>query len=102
MADTKISALPAVTTPASTDEFAINQTGTSKKATLAQIMGSGVIIGTPMTPTVSCTLLDGWEATITTRFTLGDGLRLTLQGTSDFEVADDFAKRSRIVLAGRG
>jgi hypothetical protein len=37
MADTKISDLPAVTTPASTDEFAVNQGGTSKKETRAQL-----------------------------------------------------------------
>lgn len=37
MADTKISALPAVTTPASTDEFAVNQAGTTKKMTRAQV-----------------------------------------------------------------
>ena len=37
MADTKISALPAVTTPASADEFAVNQSGTTKKETRAQI-----------------------------------------------------------------
>lgn len=37
MADTKISALTAVTTPAGTDEFAVNQGGTSKKLTLSQI-----------------------------------------------------------------
>jgi hypothetical protein len=38
MADTKISALTAVTTPSSTDEFPVNQGGTSKKMTLAQIL----------------------------------------------------------------
>lgn len=37
MADTKISALTAVGTPAATDEFAVNQSGTSKKMTLAQV-----------------------------------------------------------------
>jgi hypothetical protein len=37
MADTKFSALTAATTLASTDEVAINQSGTSKKATIAQI-----------------------------------------------------------------
>lgn len=37
MADTKISALTAVVTPAGTDEFGVNQAGTSKKLTLAQI-----------------------------------------------------------------
>jgi hypothetical protein len=48
MADTKISALSAVTTPAGTDELAINQAGTSKKITLAQIetfTGRKVITG---------------------------------------------------------
>ena len=43
MADTKISALTAVTTPAGTDEFAVNQGGTSKKVTLAQIMGGAAV-----------------------------------------------------------
>lgn len=37
MADTKISALTAVTTPAPTDQFAINQGGTSKMETMTQI-----------------------------------------------------------------
>lgn len=40
MADTKISALTAVTTPAGTDEFAVNQSGTSKKVTLTQVRQS--------------------------------------------------------------
>jgi hypothetical protein len=39
VADTKISALSAVATPASTDEFAVNQGGVSKKITLAQVSG---------------------------------------------------------------
>jgi hypothetical protein len=38
MADTKISALTAVTTPVSTDEFPVNQGGTSKKVTLATLI----------------------------------------------------------------
>jgi hypothetical protein len=37
MPDARISALSAVATPAATDEFAVNQGGTSKKMTLAQI-----------------------------------------------------------------
>jgi hypothetical protein len=37
MADTKISDLAAVATPAGADEFAVNQGGTSKKETLTQI-----------------------------------------------------------------
>lgn len=38
MADTKISLLTAVVTPAATDEYATNQGGTSKRTTLAQVM----------------------------------------------------------------
>jgi len=45
MADTKISALTAVTTPADTDEFGINQGGVSKKMTLAQVIAAAG--GTP-------------------------------------------------------
>jgi len=41
MADTKISALTAVSTPAGTDEFGVNQGGTSKKETLDQIKTYG-------------------------------------------------------------
>lgn len=37
MADAKISELTAVGTPADTDEFAVNQAGTSKRETLAQV-----------------------------------------------------------------
>lgn len=37
MADTKISALTAVTTPVGGTEFAVNESGTSKKLTLSQI-----------------------------------------------------------------
>ncbi len=37
MADTKISALTAVTTPARANEFAVNESGTSKKVTLEQV-----------------------------------------------------------------
>lgn len=45
MADVKISALPAVATPAGTDEFAVNQAGTTKKMTLSQILSAGSIAG---------------------------------------------------------
>lgn len=55
MADTKISALTAVTTPASTDEFAVNQAGTTKKMTRAQIhsleVGENLVIPQENTPT---------------------------------------------------
>lgn len=42
MADVKISALPSVATPAGTDEFAVNQAGTTKKMTLSQLLASGL------------------------------------------------------------
>ena len=46
MADTPVSGLTAVATPATGDEFPVNQAGTSKKMTLAQIIASttGVLI----------------------------------------------------------
>jgi hypothetical protein len=44
MADTKISALAAVATPAGTDEFGVNQGGASKKMTLAQIEAFGMTL----------------------------------------------------------
>lgn len=43
MADTKISALSAVTTSADTDEFGVNQGGTSKKETRQQILQNIVV-----------------------------------------------------------
>lgn len=43
MADTKISELTAVTTSADTDEFGINQGGTSKKLTLLQVKQHNVV-----------------------------------------------------------
>ncbi len=40
MADTKISALTAVTTPATTDEFVVNQGGVSKKVAMSQLISA--------------------------------------------------------------
>jgi hypothetical protein len=50
MADTKISALTAVTTPTSTDEFPVNQAGVSKKMALSQL---GSVLPSVRTVTVS-------------------------------------------------
>lgn len=41
MADTKFSALTAVTTPTATTEFGVNEAGTSKKMTVAQVTAIG-------------------------------------------------------------
>ena len=60
MADTKISDLPAVTTPAATDEFAVAQGGVSKKETRAQLhaleSGEHLVlpqVNEPLTPTLA-------------------------------------------------
>lgn len=42
MADTKFSELPAVSSPAGTDQFAVNQSGTSKRMTLTQLLAAGL------------------------------------------------------------
>lgn len=44
MADTKISGLTAVTTPALTDELAVNQSATSKKMTLQQVLDTRILL----------------------------------------------------------
>lgn len=70
MSDTKISALTAVSTPATTDEFAVNQGGSSKKITLSQILG-GLVPG-PV-PLGGIIMWSGTVATVPTGFALCDG-----------------------------
>lgn len=53
MADTKISALPAVVTPAPTDELACNQAGASKKITIAQVLSVAYPVGSIYVSTVA-------------------------------------------------
>ena len=69
MADTKISALAAVVTPAGTDEFAVNQGGVSKKETLTQIVGfvSGTV------PVGGIIMWSGTIAAIPAAWALCDG-----------------------------
>lgn len=71
MADTKISALGAVATVATTDEYAVNQGGTSKKVTLAQMMAGTVVAG-PV-PVGGIILWSGTIATIPATWALCDG-----------------------------
>jgi len=59
MADQKISELTAVVTPASTDEFAVNQGAESKKETLAQILGSLTEGSVPFVDANSLLIEDG-------------------------------------------
>lgn len=87
MADTKISALTAVTTPAGTDEFPVNQGGTSKKETLAQIRQS--------LPTVPTVVSVGTEfhstgvptATLPGTHAANDILLLALQSSNESNIA---------------
>lgn len=71
MADTKISALTAVTTPATTDEFAVNQSGTSKKMTLAQILAGSAVPG-PV-PVGGIIMWSGTIATVPTGWAFCNG-----------------------------
>jgi hypothetical protein len=71
MADTKVSALTAVTTPATTDQFPVNQGGVSKRITLAQIL-SGVDVPGPV-PVGGIIMWSGTIAAIPTGWSLCDG-----------------------------
>lgn len=71
MADTKISSLTAVTTAATTDQFAVNQGGASKRMTLAQILAGSAVPG-PV-PVGGIILWSGTVATIPTGWALCDG-----------------------------
>jgi len=66
MADTKISGLTAVTTPAGTDLFAVDQGGTSKSESLSQISAYAMPIG-------GIIMWSGTIATIPTNWALCDG-----------------------------
>ena len=93
MADTKISDLAAVSTPASTDQFVVNQGGTSKKETRAQVheLVSGEHLKLPQVSEV---------ATPTLQF--GDG-NTGLSEISDNELCISTAgsERVRIDASGR-
>lgn len=77
MADTKISDLTAVTTPATTDEFAVNQGGVSKKVTGAQVVFTAGVFATG-----SLTVADGHFMMMARRLILTGNQRLELDGNS--------------------
>lgn len=87
MADTKISALTAVTTPDAADEFPVNQAGTSKKVTLAQVrqsrgtLPSIVSVGTAFSSTGVPT------ATLPPTYTTDDILVLCIQQSNETNYA---------------
>ncbi len=59
MADAKISALPAVTVPALTDEIPVNQAGTTKKETISQVLSLGLPNWSTAGATYIYTYMDG-------------------------------------------
>jgi len=96
MADAKISELPAVTTPVSTDEFAVNQTGTTRKQTRAQVhaLESGEHFILPQvneesTPTLAFGDGDtGWfESTDDTLSIAISGSRVAFFNTTSFTIS---------------
>jgi hypothetical protein len=76
MADTKVSALTAVTTPAGTDEIPVNQAGTSKKLTLdqaTQYSYAYVVLDTAYTLTSTTTAQKIFNASTNGAVTLDTG-----------------------------
>lgn len=66
------------------------------------LTGSPRILGTPKSVSQSFTVPNDYVLDQLKRLTLCGDARGTLLGTADLVVTDDFDKRSRIVLAGRG
>jgi hypothetical protein len=77
MADTKISALAAVTTPDPTDEFAVNQSATSKKITGAQFFFTAGVFAPG-----SLTVADGHFMMMARHLILTGSQQLVLDGTA--------------------
>ena len=96
MADSKISALTAVGTPAGTDEFAVNQGGASKKLTLTQVQtfaGTGAYAA-------KC-----WVASTQSSTTIQQSHNVasvadTGAGISTVTIATDFAAATYCVVVG--
>lgn len=87
MADTKISALSAVTTPVGTDEFPVNQAGTSKKVTLSQIRKSSPTVPTVVSVGAEFTSTGVPTATLPGTHAANDILVLVIQSSNDSAVA---------------
>jgi hypothetical protein len=86
MSDTKISALPAVVTPATTDEFPINQSNSSKKMTVAQMLAMTPTAPTVRSVTAAFSGTGAPTATLPTGHALNDILLLVLQTSNDSQV----------------
>jgi hypothetical protein len=81
--DTKISALTAVATPVGTDEFAVNQGGTSKKVTLSQVMRVAPTAPTVVSVGSSFTSTGVPTATLPSTRAADDILVLCLQSSNE-------------------
>lgn len=92
MADTKISALTAVVTPAGTDEFAVNQSSTSKKETLAQIQT--FVNNAPVFAAGSATASTKPKLTSGTVLTTAEAGALEYDGASFYETMDTTSGRA--------
>lgn len=83
MADTKISGLTAASAVVAANEFAINESGTSKKATADQI--AAFVLTRPYA-TGSFTVPDGKYVVMSRHLILTGAQRVTLQGTSTLRI----------------
>lgn len=101
MADTKLSALAAVTTPAATDQLYVNQGGASKSVTLSVLESYPVILGMPRGLPVSATVPTGWVADYVGSVALAGAVNLSLAGTGELVLTDNTPSVPNLVLAGR-
>lgn len=86
MADTKISALSAVSAAAPANELAVNEAGTSKKVTVTQLGAVMPTLGT-YSPG-SFTVLAGNFALLATRLILTSTQRATIQGDGSLRIVE--------------
>lgn len=96
MADTKISALPAVSAPASTDAFAVNQGGTSKQEALSQI--KTFILTAPVFAAGSASAASWPKQTSGTLLTTPEAGAFEYDGTAAYETLDTTSGRGQLDL----
>jgi hypothetical protein len=84
MADTKVSGLPAASAVAAANEVPINEAGTSKKVTVAQLQAFLFTAGS-YTPG-SFTVVTGQFAMMVKSLILTGSQRVTLQGTARLRI----------------
>jgi hypothetical protein len=105
VADTKISALTAVTTPAITDQFGVNQGGTSKKLTLGQILSMRVYDAVGTYGAVfdgSTNTAAAIQAAIDAAGAAGGGIVQLPAGTGNLGTTSLVFKHSEVLIRGLG